>query len=95
MELLVHASTSGHLLVACSLEVVPMVANLGDVRVIMVTLYRHLLLWATTIFVRVHIQRMHGEGIASIHMLCSGRVGFVMVVAHVASSTTHHGSPRT
>ena len=95
MELLVHASTSGHLLVACSLEVVAVVTNLIDVHVIMVIPLPHLLLWAMTIFVRVHVQRVFGVGLLiSIHMLYSGREDFVRVVVHAASSTIHHGSPR-
>ena len=96
MELLVHASTSGHLLVAISLEVKAVGPNLTDVHVIMVTLYPHLLLWAKTIFVRVPVQRVLLEGIVgSIHMLCSGKEGFVRVVAHAASSIIHHGSQGT
>ena len=54
MELLVHVSTSGHLLVACMQVVVAM--DLGyviSVHVIMGTPTPHLLLWAMTIFVRV------------------------------------------
>ena len=56
MDFLVHASTSGHLLVAILLEVVVVVTqttDLGSVRVIMLMPTVHLLLWAMTIFVRV------------------------------------------
>ena len=97
MELLVHASTSGHLLVACSLEVAAVATHTFDVHVIMATLpTAHLLLWAMTIYVRVHEHRVLGvAGFNSIHMLCSGREGVVRVVAHAVGSTTHHGSPRT
>ena len=95
MDLLVHVSTSGHLLVATSLELVAVEADVTDVHVIMVILAPHLLLWATTIFVRVHVQRMFGEGIASFQMVYSGMEGFVRVVAGAVSSTIHHGSPRT
>ena len=96
MELLVHTSTSGHLLVACTLEIKAVASQDIDVHVIMVTPYPHLLLWATTIFVKVHIQRVFGVGIiVSIHMLYSGMEDVVRVVAHAVSSTIHHGSPRT
>ena len=96
MELLVHASTSGHLIVACSLELA-VVTNLIDVHVIMATPpTAHLLLWAMTIFVRVHEQRVIGVGgFNSSHMLNSGMARFVRVVAHAVSSTIRHGSPRT
>ena len=95
MELLVHGSTSGLLLVAGSLELVPVVPNVIDVHMIMVILAPHLLLWAMTIFVKAHVLRMLWEGIASFQMLCSGMEGVVRVVAGAASSTIHHGSPRT
>ena len=103
MELLVHASTSGHLLVACLLEITAVVnpataTQASFAHVIMETLIPPLLLWAMTIFVRVHAQRVIGEGvieIASIQMLHSGMARFVRVVAHAASSTIHHGSPKT
>ena len=95
MEVLVHASTYGLLLVACSPEVVAAAAQLVDVHVIMVTLDPHLLLWPTTIFVRVHVQRVLLEGLISIHMLCSGKEGVVRVVASAVGSTIHHGSSKT
>ena len=60
MELLVHASTSGHLLVACSLDVVAVASQKIDVHVIMDTSTAHLLLWAVTIFVRAHEQSVIG-----------------------------------
>ena len=60
MELLAHATTSGHLLVACSLEVVAVATQDFDVHVIMTTPTAHLLLWAMIIFVRVHEQRVIG-----------------------------------
>ena len=63
-----------------------------NVHVTMGTLIPHLLLWAMTIFVRV----LEAVGqVSSIQMLHSGMVMFVKVVAHAASSTIHHGSPRT
>ena len=96
MELLVHASTSGPLLAAGSLEVKAVATQDIDVHVIMVTPYPHLLLWAMTIFVRVHVQRVIcGEGIVSIHMLGSGMARFVRVVANAVGSTIHHGSSKT
>ena len=97
MELLVHASTSGHLLVACSLEVVVVATHTFNVHVIMATPHTaHLLLCAMIIFVRVHEQRVLGVGgFNSIQMLKSGMARFVRVVAHAVSSTIHHGSPRT
>ena len=93
MELLVHASTSGHLLVACSLEIVAVTTQDFDVHVIMATPpTAHLLLSAMTIFVRVLLKAvMH---LSSIQMLHSGMARFVRVVARAASSTIHHGSPR-
>ena len=105
MELLVHISTSGHLLVAC-LQVVVAVAlihviyNVCDVHVIMGTpTPHHLLLWVMTIFVRVlqHpiIGMFIGISMASIPMLLSGMVRCVRVVAAAVSSTILHGSPRT
>ena len=57
MELLVHASTSGHLLVDCTLEVVTVGPPLIDVHVIMATPTAHLLLWVMTIFVSVLVFR--------------------------------------
>ena len=103
MVLLVHASTSGHLLVACSLGITAVVNSATETRasivhVIMETPIPPHLLWAMTIFVRVHVQRVIGEGvieIAFIQMLNSGMVRFVRVVAHAVGSTIHHGSPRT
>ena len=97
MEFLVHASTSGHFLVACSLEIVAVTTMFINVRVIMATPSTHLLLWAMTIFVRVHEQQVIGIFIGYIffQMLCSGMARFVRVVAHVASSTIRHGSLRT
>ena len=90
MELLVHVSTSGHLLVAYSLQGITL--HIINVHVTMVTLIPHLLLWAMTIFVRV----LEAVGqVSSIQMLHSGMVMFVRVVAHAARSTIHHGSPRT
>ena len=95
MELLVHISTSGHLLVVHSLEVIAVAAQMFDVHVIMATPQTpHHLLWAMTIFVRVFKLGLIGS-ISSIQMLHSGMVRFVKVVAHAASSTIHHGSPRT
>ena len=88
MELQVHASTSGHLLVACLLEVIAVSTQTIDVHVIMATPTPHPLLWGMTIFVRVHDQKVIGELTSSILMLCFG-------MAHAASSTVHHGSPRT
>ena len=94
MELLVHVSTSGHLLVATSLEVVAVFTHIIDVHVIMATLpTAHLLLWAMTIFVRVLLNMV--RHVSSIRMLNSGMARFVRVVAHAASLTIHHGSPRT
>jgi len=55
--------------------------------------YRHLLLWAMTIFVRVLQHPVIGIG--SIPMPFSGMARFVRVVAAAASSTILHGSPRT
>ena len=98
MELLVHANTSGLLLVVRSLDVVAVAAQKVDVHVIMDTSTAHLLLWVVTIFVRVHIQSVLGmrmTDFASIQMLCFGMARFVRVVADVASSMIHHGSPRT
>ena len=98
MELLVHASTSGLLLVVRSLDVVALPAQKVDAHVIMDTSTAHLLLWVVTIFVRVHIQSVLGMwiiDIASIQMLCFGMARFVRVVADVVSSMIHHGSPRT
>ena len=94
MELLVHASTSGHLLVACSLETVTVAIQDIDVHVTMATSTLHLLLWAMTIFVRAFKLSLVGQ-VSSIQMLSSGMARFVRVVAHAASSTIHHGSPRT
>ena len=65
-----------------------------DVHVIMAIVTAHLLLWAMTIFVRVSKLKFIGS-FTSILMLCSGMARFVRVVAHAASSTIHHGSPRT
>ena len=99
MELLVHVSTSGHLLME-PMQVVIAVA-LGhsfDVHVIMGTFTPHLLLWAMTIIVRVLQQPMNGMSIisiASIPMLLSGMARFVRVVVAAVSSTILHGSPRT
>ena len=98
MELLVHVSTSGHLLVAFSLEIVTVATDFIDVHVIMATPpIAHLPLWAMTIFVRVKEQRVTGTYIGDVFLqvLCSGMARFVKVVAHAASSTIHHGSPRT
>ena len=97
MVLLVHVSTSGHLLVACSLDAVAAASQKIDVHVIMDTSTAHLLLWAVTIFVRVHERSVIGMQMidfAFIQMLNSGMARFVRVVAHVASSTIHHGSPK-
>ena len=94
MELLVHVSTSGHLLVATSLEIVAVPIQDIDVHVIMATPpTAHLLLWAMTIFVRVLLKAV--GNLSSIQMLHSGTARFVRVVVHAASSTIHHGSPRT
>ena len=73
MELLVHVSTSGHLLVAC-MQVVVAVAliEVFDVHVIMGTPTPHLLLWAMTIFVRVLQQSIPGVSEASIRTIFSG-----------------------
>ena len=60
MELLVHASTSGHLLAAFSQEVQAVATEDFDVHVIMGTPTAHLLLWAMTIFVRVYEQGVIG-----------------------------------
>ena len=96
MELLVHVSTSGHLLVATSLEVAAVATQFINVHVIIVTPHPHLLLFAVTIFVRVRVQRVLIKGmLVSIHMLYSGMARFVRAVVHAASSTIHHGSPRT
>ena len=94
MELLVHASTSGHLLLAGSLEATLVTPQDVAVHVIMATPIAHLLLWAMTISVRVFYLR-NVTNSSSIQMLHSGMARFVRVVAHVASSTIHHGSPRT
>ena len=97
MELLVHASTSGHLLVACTLEFKEVTTMFINVHVIMATPHTpHLLLWAMTIFVRVHEHRVIGSQIGDVlvQMLHSGMAIFVRVVAHAASSIIHHGSPR-
>ena len=95
MELLVHTSTSGHLLrVATSLELVPVDTNVIDAHVIMLILAPRLLLWAMTIFVRAHVLSMLWGGITSFQMLYSGREGVVRVVANVVSSTIRHGLPR-
>ena len=83
MELVVHASTSGHLLVAYSLEVVTVSTQEIDVHVIMDTPTAHLLLWAMTIFVRVLLKALGHK--SSIQMLHSGMARFVRVVAHAAS----------
>ena len=96
MELLVHASTSEHLLVACSLDVVAASTENVDVHVIMNTATAHLPLWVATIFVRVHEQSVIGMlmiDFASIQMLNSGMARFVRVVAHAVSSMIPHGSP--
>ena len=71
MELLVHASTSGHLLAACSLEIIAVVnpatvTQVSFAHVIMETLIPHLLSLAMTIFVRVHVQRVTGKGVIEI-----------------------------
>ena len=96
MELLVHVSTSGHLLVAC-LQAVALPIETISVRVIMGTPTPHLLLWAMTIFVRVFLRSVIGMSIgdASIPMPLSGMASFVRVVAAAVSSTILHGSPRT
>ena len=94
MELLVHVSTSGHLLVAC-LQAVALPIETISVRVIMGTPTPHLLLWAMTIFVRVLQHPVTGMSEASIPMLLSGMARFVRVVADAVSSTILHGSPRT
>ena len=102
MELLVHVSTSGHLLVACSQAVVGItVAGIKfiNVHVIMGTPTPHLPLWAMTIFARV-LQRSiiiqpTRIRIASIPMLLSGMARCVREVAAVVSSTILRGSPRT
>ena len=60
MELLVHASTSGHLLMAFLLAVKTVASQDFDVHVIMVTPPIAHLLWAMTIFVRVHEQKVIG-----------------------------------
>ena len=94
MELLVHVSTSGHLLVVYTQEV-PIGTNIINVHVIMATPIAHLLLWVMTIFVRVFEQLGLLANESFCQMLCSGMARFVRVVAHVVSSTIHHGSPRT
>ena len=98
MELLVHVSISGHLLVACTqvMLLITMV-DLCNVRVIMGTLSDHLLLWEMTISVKVFSQPMITRSIsfASLPMLLSGMARFVRVVATAVSSTILHGSPRT
>ena len=99
MELLVHASTSGHLLVVCSLELTIRADEFGteeiNVRVMLATPTAHLLLWAMTIFVRVHGRRILGGVHIASYQTLSGMARFVRVVAHAAGSTIHHGSPRT
>ena len=98
MELLVHVSTSGHLLVVGSLEVVPLVVThiiIINVHVTMVTPTPHLPLWAMTIFVRVYVHMVLMSISVSIHMLYCGMEGTVRVVAGAVGSTIHHGSPRT
>ena len=57
------------------------------------TLIPHLLLWAMNIFVRVLLRAV--MELSYIPMLYSGMARFVRVVVHAASSTIHHGSPRT
>ena len=52
MELLVHVSTSGHLLLAC-MQAMALGIETFSVHVIMGTPTPHLLLWAMTIFVKV------------------------------------------
>ena len=94
MELPVHDSTSGHLLVASSLEILTVATQYIDVHVIMETVSPHRFLWAMTISVRVLYHMLVGN-IASFQMLLSGMAEFVRVVAHAASSTIHHGSSRT
>ena len=94
MELLVHASTSGHLLLACSLEATLVTPQDVAVHVIMATATAHHLLWVMTISVRVFFLE-NVINTASIQMLHSGMARFVRVVAHAASSTIHHGLPRT
>ena len=91
MELLVHASTSGHLLVVCTLKVATI--QIGYVHVIITTLIPRLLLWVMTIFVRVSLRAV--MQMSSIQMLHSGMGRFVRVVVHAVGSTIHHGSPRT
>ena len=98
MEFLVHVSTSGHLLVVRLLDVVAVSAQKVDVHVTMDTSTAHLLLWAVTIFVRAHERSVIGVWMidfAFIQMRNSGMARFVRVVAHVASSTIHHGLPKT
>ena len=96
MELLVHASTSGHLLVACSLEVVTAATKYLNVHVIMATPHTaHLLLWVETIFVRALFRTVGNVDLSFMQILYSGMEDIVRVVAHAVSSTTHHGSPRT
>jgi len=97
MELLVHVSTSGHLLVACIQAAVAVaLIQIIDVRVIMGTHTPHLLLWAMTIFVRVLQHPVIGRPhITSIPMPLSGMARFVRVVADAVSSTILRGSPRT
>ena len=97
MELLVHVSTSGHLLVAEWLEII--LVGLGSmqdssVHVITAMCMAHLLSWATTISVRVFCLIMTIK-VSCIQMLHSGMARCVRVVAHVASSTILHGSQRT
>ena len=80
LELLVHASTSGLLLVACSLDVVAVAYQNIDVHVIMDTAAAHLLLLAVTIFAKVHEQSVIGMlmiDFASIRMLHSGMVRLI------------------
>ena len=93
MELLVHASTYGHLLVDCSSDFLTLVALYGklaescNVHVILLDMLpAHLLLWD-------YMLRSIGNG-SSFQMLHS-EMATVMVVAHAASSIIHHGSQRT
>ena len=96
MELLVHISTSGHLLVACLQEMLLAIIEDLNVHVIMGTPTPHLLLRAMTIFARVlQHPATGGLHIASIPMLFSGMARFVRVVAVAVSSTILRGSPRT
>ena len=88
MGLLVYTSTSGHLLVACSLEIVA-VSHIGIyVHVIIITPTPHHHLWAMTIFVRVCINTTDQFGLfttmemSALKMIYSGMARFVRVVAH-------------